>query len=162
MARRKESLRKDYIEAQEKEHVPYTLAHICTTMMRDNRGVVGDEARAVGGSLVAPPIYPTHIQRHLGDLKCFGAVDELVSVGGVPVNAVTTGADLERAFQYGNYRSVTEYLPTVWKKIWGRRKTSKMFSDAKINCARNPESKSFAIGGRRDTQRANNQGLVVP
>ena len=34
---------------------------------------------------------------------------ELVSIvtGGVPVNVVTTGANLERALQHGNHRSVT-------------------------------------------------------
>ena len=86
-------------------------------MMRDNREVVGDVARTVGGSLVAPPIDPTHIQRYFGDLKGLGTVDDLVSrvTGGVPLNAVTTGADLERVLQYGHHRSVTEHLPAVWK-----------------------------------------------
>ena len=68
-------------------------------MMRDNRGIVGDVARVVRGSLVAPPIDSTHIQLYFGDVKGFGAVDELVSIvtGGVPVNAVVSGVDLERA-----------------------------------------------------------------
>ena len=98
------------------------------------------------------------MQRYLGDLKGFGAVNEIVSMitGGVLVNAVTTDVDLKRALQYGNHRSVTEHLPAVWKKL-GRRKTSKMFSDTKISCVRNPESKSLAIGGRCDTQDASNQ-----
>ena len=76
-----------------------------------------DVARAVGGSLVAPPIDPTHIQRYFGDLKGLKAVNELVSrvTGGVPVNAVTTGADLERALRCGNHGSVTEHLPEVLK-----------------------------------------------
>ena len=64
----------DYLDAQEREHVLYKLAYICTTMMRDNRGVVEDVARAVGGSLVAPLMDPTQIQRYFGDLKSFGAV----------------------------------------------------------------------------------------
>ena len=64
----------DYLESQEREHAPYKLSYICTTMIRDNRGGVGDVARAVGGSLVAPLIDPTHIQRYFGDLKSFGAV----------------------------------------------------------------------------------------
>ena len=36
-------------------------------------------------------------------MKGFGAVDELVSIvtGGIPVNAVMSGVDLERALQYG-------------------------------------------------------------
>ena len=68
----------------------------------------------MGGSLVAPPIDPTNIQRYFGDVKYFGAVDELVSIGtgGVPVNAVMSGVDLERALQYGNHRSVTEQRPS--------------------------------------------------
>ena len=69
------------------------------TMIRDKRGVVGDVARAIGGSLVAPPIDPAHILRYFGDLKGFGAVDEKVRIvtGGVPVHAAATGVDLERA-----------------------------------------------------------------
>ena len=81
MARRKKQTSKqtnrkfeDYLDAQEREHVLYKLAYICATMMRDNRGVVGNVARAVGGPLVAPLIDPTHIQRYFGDLKSFGAV----------------------------------------------------------------------------------------
>ena len=67
-------------------------------MIREKHGVVGDVARLLGGSLVAPPIYPAHIPRGR-DLKGFGPVDELVMMvtGGVPVNAVASGADLERA-----------------------------------------------------------------
>ena len=34
----------------------------CTNVMRDKRGVVGDVARVIGGSLVAPPVDPIHIQ----------------------------------------------------------------------------------------------------
>ena len=68
--------------------------------MRDERGLVGDVARAIGGSLVAPPIDPVHIRRYFGDVKGFGAVDDLARIvtGGVPVHAAATGADLERAF----------------------------------------------------------------
>ena len=86
--------------------------------MRDKRSVVGDVARAIGGSLVAPPIDPVHIRRYVGDLKGFGAVDELVRIvtGGVPVHAAATVADLERTLQYGNHPSVNEHLPAVWKK----------------------------------------------
>ena len=114
MARRKNKGFEDYLDAQEREHVLYELACICTTIMPDNRGVVGDEARAVGGSLVAPlidSILRTHttILRRLEKLR--GSVS--IVTGGVPVNAVTTGVNLERASQYGNHRSATEHLPTV-------------------------------------------------
>ena len=64
MARRKTKPQKDDLDAQDREDALYKFAHIYTTMTRDNRGVVGDVARAVGGSLVAPPIDPTHIQRY--------------------------------------------------------------------------------------------------
>ena len=85
------------------------------TVIRDKRGVVGDVARAIGGSMVAPPVDPVHIQRYFGDLKGFGAVDELVRIvtGGVLVDAAATGADLERAVLYGNHPSVNEHLPAV-------------------------------------------------
>ena len=58
----KPKFHKHDLDAQEREDVLFTLAHICTIMMRDNQSVVGDVARVVGGSLVAPPIDPTHIQ----------------------------------------------------------------------------------------------------
>ena len=59
------------------------------------------------------------IQRYFGELKVFGAVDELVSMvtGGVPVNTAATDVDLERALQYGSHLSVIEHLPTILKKI---------------------------------------------
>ena len=97
----------------------YKLANTCTAMIRREQKVVGDVARLIGGSLVAPPIDPVHIQHCFGGLKRFRAVDELVMTvtGGVPVNAVASGADLERAIQYGNHSSVTEYLPEIWKNI---------------------------------------------
>ena len=53
--------------------------------------------------MVAPPIYPAFIQLYFGDLKGFGAVDKLVMIvsGEVPVYAVASEADIERALQYG-------------------------------------------------------------
>ena len=114
----KEKVGNDYLDAREREGVLYTLANICTTMMRQKRGVVGDVARAIGGSLITQPIDPTQIQREFGDLKGFGAVDELVTMvtGRVAVNAADTDVDLERALPYGNHRSVSEHLPAMWKK----------------------------------------------
>ena len=69
--------------------------------------------------MAAPPIDPVHIERYFGDLIGFGAVDELVVIvtGGVPVNAVASEADFERALQYENHSSVTEHLPAMWEKI---------------------------------------------
>ena len=49
------------------------IANTCTAMIREKRGVVGDVARLIGGSLVAPPVDPVHIQRYFRDLKGFGA-----------------------------------------------------------------------------------------
>ena len=88
-------------------------------MIREKHGVVGDVGRLIGGSLVAPPIDPVHIQRYFGDPKGCREVDELVMIvtGGVPVNAKASGADLERALQYGNHSSVTEHMPAIWEKI---------------------------------------------
>ena len=69
--------------------------------------------------MAAPLISPVYIQRYFGDLNGFGVVDELVMIvtGGVPVNAVASETDLERALQYGNHRSVTEHLQAIWEKI---------------------------------------------
>ena len=78
--KQKTKLGNDDIDAPEKEEVLYTLANICTTMMRDTRRVVEDVARGTGGSLVTPPMDPVHIQRYLGYLKGFGTVDELATM----------------------------------------------------------------------------------
>ena len=44
------------LEQPERERILYRLAEICTSMMRDNRGRVGDAARSLGGILVTPPV----------------------------------------------------------------------------------------------------------
>ena len=46
-------------------------------------------------------------------------MDELVTVvtGGVPVNTIATGVDLERALQNGSHRNATENLLAIWKKM---------------------------------------------
>ena len=154
MARRKMKTRKHELDAQQREDILYMLAHICNTMMRDNRGVVGDVARAIEGSVVAPPIDPTHIQRYFGGVKGFGAVEELASIvaGGVPVNAVMSWVNLERALQYGNHRKSLRASASNMGENGGRCKMPKMFSDTKISRERNPESKSLSVSGRRDTQ----------
>ena len=86
--------------------------------MRENRGLVKNVVRALRGSLVALPIDPVHVQRYFGDLKGFGAVDELVMItGGVPGKAAVTDVDLERADRYGSHPCANEHLSTAWKKI---------------------------------------------
>ena len=147
------------IDSQKREEPLYKLANTCTAMIREKHGVVGDVARLIEGSLIASPIDPVHIQRHFGDLKGFGAVDELAMkvTGGVPVNAVTSGADPKRALQYGNHSSVTENLTAVWKKNRGRRQAPKMLSDTVTSRARNPRSQSLSAGGGRDTKGSDNQ-----
>ena len=87
--------------------------------MRQQRGVVGDVARSVGGGLVPPPIDPTQIQRYFGDLKGFETIDELITIvtTGVPVHSAATRVELDHASQYGNHRSAKEYLPAIWEKL---------------------------------------------
>ena len=118
MARSNDRLGQESLDSQEREKLLHKLANICTAMIREKHGVVGDVARLIRGSLVAPPIDPVHIQRYFGDLKRFEAVNELVVIvtGGEPVNAVASGADMESPFQYGNHSSVTEHLSEIWKK----------------------------------------------
>ena len=118
MALRERKLGKDDLDARERQDVLHTLANICKTMMRDKRGFVGDVARAVGGSLVAPPIKPYTYGDTSEKFKGFGAVDELVTIitGGVPVNGVATGVDLKRVLKHGNHRCATKHLQTIGKK----------------------------------------------
>ena len=76
---------------------------------------MGDVARALGGSLVAPPVEVAQIRRHFGDLKDFGAINELITIvtRAVPVKATPPGVGLDRALQYGNHRSAAEHLPVI-------------------------------------------------
>ena len=45
--------------------------------------------------------------------------------GGGPVNAVASGADLERALHHGHHSSVTEHLPEYKKKKSGKTSGAK-------------------------------------
>lgn len=73
----------------------------------------------MGGALEAPPADATEIQRYFGNLKGFGAIDELITMvtREVPVKAAPPGAPLDRVFQYCNHTSATQHLPAIWKKL---------------------------------------------
>ena len=103
------------LDARGKQVLLYKLADIYTTLTRQHNGVVGDVARALGGSLVAPPVEVAQIRRHFGDLKDFGAINELITIvtRAVPVKATPPGVGLDRALQYGNHRSAAEHLPVI-------------------------------------------------
>ena len=63
----KEQSERNYLDAREREELLYTLANICTEVMRDKRGVVRNVARAIGRSLVAPPIDSVPVQGYFGE-----------------------------------------------------------------------------------------------
>ena len=65
----KSALGKTDLEQPERERILYRLAEICTSMMRDNRGRVGEVARSLGGILVTPPVDPDYIRRYVGEFK---------------------------------------------------------------------------------------------
>ena len=65
----KATLGKTDVEQPERERIIYRLAEISTSMMRDNRGRVGDVARSLGGILVTPPVVPDYIKRYFGELN---------------------------------------------------------------------------------------------
>ena len=58
----KQNLDKADLDARGRQVVLYRLADVCTTLTRQYRGAVGDVARALGGSLVAPPVDALNIQ----------------------------------------------------------------------------------------------------
>ena len=62
-------LGKTDIEQPERERILHRLAEICTSMMRDSRGRLGDVSRSLGGILVTPPEDPDYIRRYFGELK---------------------------------------------------------------------------------------------
>ena len=49
------------LDSHERKELLYNLANTCTAMIREKQGLVGDVARLIGGSLVAPPRLCTHI-----------------------------------------------------------------------------------------------------
>ena len=110
----KEKLGKNDLDAREREEPLYKLANICTTVMLDKRGFVGDVGQPIGGYI--PGCTTVHIRRYFGDLKGFGAVEELVT-GPVPVHAAPTGENLERELEHENHPSVNKHLPAIWEKI---------------------------------------------
>ena len=68
-------------------------------MMRQQRGVVGDVARSVGGGLVAPPIDLSQIHSYFIDLKDFEAIHEFITMvtTGAPVHAAEKRVELDHA-----------------------------------------------------------------
>ena len=107
------------IEQPEGERTLYRLAEICTNVMRDKRGRVGDVSRSLGGILVTSPEDPDYIRRYFGEVKLFPKTDELITIvsGGVSVIVPPSQADLESALRYGNHRSAENPLSLIWKKI---------------------------------------------
>ena len=91
----KVTLGKTDLEQSEGKCILYRLAEISTSMMRDNRGRVGDVARSLGGILVTPPVDPDYIRRYFGELKGFPKIDKLITIvsGRVPVIAPPSQAD---------------------------------------------------------------------
>ena len=154
----KDRLGQEGLDSQEREELLHKLANTGMVMIREKQEVVADVARLIGGSLIAPPIDPVHIQCYFGGLKGFGAVDELVMIvtGGVMVNAVASGADLERVLQYGNHSSVTENLPAIWEKIGEDVRRQKCLVIQKSAAHDIPNLRVSASGGR-DTQGSDNQ-----
>ena len=99
--------------------VLYKMADICTTLLRQYLGAVGDVSRALGGALAAPSIDATNIRLYLVDLQGFGAINDLITIvtRGVPVTLAPAGADLRRALRYGNHRSAKEHFPAIWEEL---------------------------------------------
>ena len=115
---KKQNFGEKNLDARGKQVLLYKLADICPTLTRQNNGVVGDVARALGGSLVAPPVEAAQIQRYFGDLKGFGAIDELITIvaRGVPVKAAPHGVGLDCTLQHGHHRRAVEHFPVIWKR----------------------------------------------
>ena len=103
------------LDARGRQVVLYKLADICTTLTRQYRGAVDDVARALEGSVVAPPVDALKIQRYFGDLKGFRAINDLITLvtKGVPVKAAPVEGELDRALRYGNHQSGAEHSPAI-------------------------------------------------
>ena len=150
---KKQNFGEKNLDARGKQVLLYKLADICPTLTRQNNGVVGDVARVLGGSLVAPPVEAAQIRRYFGDLKGFGAIDELITIvtRGVPVKAAPPGVGLDRTLQYVNHRSAAEHLPVIWEKLCEdvRRQKFLLIAIKEVSRARNSEPSNFTSGSSR-------------
>ena len=115
----RETLGNPQLTQPQTERTLYRMAHLCTKMMTNNQGVVGDVARSLGGSLVTPPVDPSDIKSHFGDRKGFPQIGELLTIisGGVPVVTAPAKIDLTAALRHGNHPSAAKHMPLIWKKI---------------------------------------------
>ena len=115
----KAHLAMENLDARAIQELLYRLAGLCTDRARCKRGAVRDVTTALGGSLIAPPVDATKIQRYFGEIKAFGAIDKLITIvtKGVPVQAVRLRRGLERSLLYGNPRSVAGYMPVIWDNL---------------------------------------------
>lgn len=115
----RKSLKNPQLTQKDTEHTLYRMAGLGRRMMSKHHGVVGNVARALGGSLVTPPVDLAEIKRHFGDNKGFPKIAELLTMisGGVPVVTALSTIDLSAALEYGNHRSVAKHMPLIWKKI---------------------------------------------
>ena len=66
---KKQNFGEKNLDARGKQVLLYKLADICTILTRQHNGVVGEIARAFGGSLLAPTVEAAQIRRYFGDLK---------------------------------------------------------------------------------------------
>ena len=154
---KKYRLGREGLNSPEIEDLLYMLANPCTTMIREKRGVMGDVARLIGGSLVAPPIDPVNTQRYFGDPKAFGAVDELVVIvtGGVSLRPKQISSARYRTETTAISPSTCQHLKKNGEDV-RRRKMLRLVMQ-KISRPRNPQSQSLSAGGCRDTEVSDNQ-----
>ena len=104
------------------------------------------------GGLWQPPRETSRkIQRYLGDLKGFGAVDDPTTIvtRGASMKAASPGAGPDRAPKHRNHRSAAEHVSVFPKKTRHRSKTAESPSDKEVSRALNPEPTGVTPGGGR-------------
>lgn len=119
-----ETLGNPQLTQSQTERTLYRMARLSTTMMTNNQGVVGDVARSVGGNPVTPPVDPSDIKSHFGDLKGSPQIAELLTnmSGGVAVVTAPSKIDLTAALRHGNHPSeVGNFRSRAWGRMGGSR-----------------------------------------
>ena len=93
------------------------MADTGSAMLKLHEGRLGDVARGIGGTLVSPPLDLNDVKKYFGDRKAFPEIEKLMEIVGEGASAPThdSEANLIPALEYGNHRSIDDYLPQVWE-----------------------------------------------
>ncbi|CAB1098304.1 unnamed protein product [Ectocarpus sp. CCAP 1310/34] len=119
----------------EKQEIIHELAKTGSMLLKTNDGKLGDVARAIGGTLVSPPLDLSDLEQHFPTKKRFPDLTNLIDIidNGVPAKTHDSPPNLESALRYGNHSTIDAL---VWKKLIDDVKQNRclVFNVADVTC----------------------------